>query len=484
MDAWFAAHRDEFIADLIDWVTYPSVSDDTQAAPGAPFGPDVAAVFERVLARAAELGFQTETHDGYAISVLGDPPSGAEEIGLASHLDVVPAGENWTIAPYEAFYRDGFVLGRGASDNKGPALVDLYLLRAFRDLGINLQHRLRVIYGGAEEVGMADLEHYAAHYPVPRLSIISDGGFPVNFAQKGNLIATIDFAAGPQLRGLKAGVAVNAVPATAGLVLAGLDPVTVLAATDRLPADLRSRLSVTAATGGTHLLVRGQSGHAAFPENTLNAITLLARALADSGLLDDPADQAAAVFLAQVLDTPWGDGTGTAIADDETGRLTQNGGIIAPYGDGLRLHIDIRYPVAADHETLLSALTRAASGVGGQVQTVRHAFPVYIERESPLVSLLQSTFNTFAEVDSVPFSMGGGTHARVLPNSITFGPGFGRDRVPVVNGVRTDSRPDFIPPENGFPHGPDEFVSIDNLWRGFRIYAITLIRLDKWLQHG
>lgn len=483
IDQWFDDHREEFINDLIDWVNYPSVSYATQATPDAPFGPDVDAIFGRVLDRAAELGFSTQKHDGYAISVFDGNTAATDEIGLVSHLDVVPAGENWTIEPYEAFYKDGFVLGRGSSDNKGPALIDLYLLRAFRDLGLSLKNRLHVIYGGAEEVGMADLEYFAANYPVPRLSIISDGGFPVNFAQKGNLIATIDFRVGSQLRNLRAGVAVNAVPASAEITLDGIDVATVTAALQDLPTDLQQRLQFTPKGTGTHIRARGQSGHAAFPENTLNAITVLSQALVQSGLLDAE-DHAAAHFLSQVLDTPWGDGAGTAIEDEETGRLTQNGGLIEPHGDGLRLYVDIRYPVAANHTTILAALEQAATPAHGHVGTLRHAFPVYIERQSSLVDLLQSTFNSLAEVETKPFAMGGGTHARVLPNSITFGPGFGRDRVPVVNGRQTGARPSFIPEGHGSPHGPDEFVSIENLKSGFRIYAITLLRLDKWLQNA
>lgn len=478
VDSWFDSHRDEFISDLIDWVNYPSVSDNSLAVPGAPFGSDVQALFDRVVDRANELGFATETHEGYAISVLGG--GDGEEIGFVSHLDVVPAGENWTLAPFEAFYRDGFVLGRGASDNKGPALVDLYLLRAVRDLNLRLSSKVRVIYGGAEEVGMADLSYYAQNYPVPRLSIISDGGFPVNFAQKGNLIVAVDFPAGSIMRDLKAGVAVNAVPAGAEIVLKGIDVRRVADAITTLPEELRERLTVTPEAAGTRLHARGLSGHAAFPEGTLNGILVLADALTRSGLLEGQ-DYEAAAFLTRVLDKPFGDDISTPTHDTDTGVLTHAGCLIGPHGDGLRLYLDIRYPVSTDSTVLVEALTKAAQVVNGRVTIDRNAAPVFIDRESPLVRLLQTTFNTLTGTKAEPFSMGGGTHARVLPNSITFGPGFGRDRVPLVNGEPTDLRPDFIPAGHGFPHGPDEFVLIENLKRGLKIYVVTLLRLDSWL---
>lgn len=212
VDSWLDAHRSEFLADLLDWVSIPSVSDENHAAPGAPFGPNVARMLDRVRERATELGFESSSHEGYAISILGDPArslnedgastgstsrardtqhtgnptttSPQPEIGLVSHLDVVPAGDGWTLDPYAPFERDGFVVGRGSSDNKGPAVGDLYLLRLFRDLDIPLRHRLRVIYGGSEESGMADLSYYAEHGPVPGFSLVTDGPFPVNFAQR------------------------------------------------------------------------------------------------------------------------------------------------------------------------------------------------------------------------------------------------------------------------------------------------------------
>lgn len=182
---WFEQHRAEFVQDLLELVAFPSIGNEALAEPGKPFGQEVEKVFQYVIHKAEHYGFTTEQHDGYAISVLGDSRDNVQELGLISHLDVVPPGDNWTFEPFKPFEREGFVVGRGSSDNKGPALLDLYLLRAFRDLNVPLHHKLRVVYGGAEETGMADMKYFAKHGPVPRFSIITDGAFPVNHAQKG-----------------------------------------------------------------------------------------------------------------------------------------------------------------------------------------------------------------------------------------------------------------------------------------------------------
>jgi len=480
VDAWIAEHRDEYIADILDWVAIPSVSDASLAQPGAPFGPDVERALARAVARAQELGFETETHDGYAVSILWG--EGAEDIGLASHLDVVPAGENWEFAPYAPFERDGYIVGRGASDNKGPAVGDLYLLRMFRDLGLNFAHRLRVIYGGAEETGMADLQYYAQHAPVPKLSIVTDGAFPVNYAQKGNLIVTLRLPAGALFSQFSAGIARNAVPSDAAITLPDLTLAALLERIDQLPEALRVAISAQEVDGQVQLSAKGHAGHAAFPEGTVNAIPLLARALIEANLVEGR-DLLAAQALAQLLSTPYGDGAGTAREDEASGKLTQNGGIVRPHADGLSLQLDIRYPISATHTELIAALEVALKPFGGTVLEVEHAAPVYISKDDPLVVLLQETFDTVTGSVSEPYAMGGGTHSRVLPNAITFGPGFGRVPGVTLPGEKP-RRPPFIREGHGSPHGPDEVASIDNLLASLRVYVIALVRLDALLANG
>ena len=69
---------------------------------------------------------------GFTINrwVTGEPPDGPTEnmvairgdgrphFGFAGHLDVVPAGEGWTLDPFAAEVVDGMLTGRGANDMK------------------------------------------------------------------------------------------------------------------------------------------------------------------------------------------------------------------------------------------------------------------------------------------------------------------------------------------------------------------------------
>lgn len=49
-----------------------------------------------------------------------------------SHVDVVPAGDGWSVPAFSGLIRDGVLYGRGSVDNKGPALGCLYALAAIR----------------------------------------------------------------------------------------------------------------------------------------------------------------------------------------------------------------------------------------------------------------------------------------------------------------------------------------------------------------
>src|SRR5690606_24282152 len=60
-------------------------------------------------------------HDGPVENCLAirRGPAGSRHFAFAGHLDVVPAGEGWSSAPFVPERRDGLLYGRGAVDMKG-----------------------------------------------------------------------------------------------------------------------------------------------------------------------------------------------------------------------------------------------------------------------------------------------------------------------------------------------------------------------------
>ena len=107
-------------------------------AEGMPFGEGPAKALEVGLKIAEELGFKTVNLDNYCgYAEMGE---GDEIVGIAGHLDIVPAGGDWTHDPF-TLTRDGdYVYGRGTTDDKGPVLEALYAMKLLRDSGVKLRN--------------------------------------------------------------------------------------------------------------------------------------------------------------------------------------------------------------------------------------------------------------------------------------------------------------------------------------------------------
>ncbi len=468
LDKWIAEHRQEMIDELGLWVSHPSVSRADLAAPGAPYGPDCRRMLDFALERGRHYGFKTEDYDGYCGAILdGD---GEREIGMVCHLDVVPEGDHWIYEPYRMSEKDGFLIGRGVGDNKGPGVLGLFLMRFFRDSGIKLDHTLRLMLGCAEETGMDDFKHYVDVLggKVPEMSIVADAGFPVCYAQKGGYDGGFRIPAGKNIVDFTAGTVRNAIPDTAVLVVNGVS----LDAAKRALEGVE-KIDVEADGENVRITAHGKGGHAAMPEEGVqnNAIIIAA----DAGVLLEKTtgiDLAGCKFLSEAFATAFGEGLGIGFADEMSGRLTINAGIIHRQPDCLMLDIDIRYPVTADADLITRRMSEKLAEYGGSLAYSDIAKPYYIDPKDPKVEALMSSYREITGDETEPYAMGGGTYSRVVPNACTFGPG-----------LRTRVKPEFLPEGHGGAHGPDETLHIDSWLTGFKIYAQSIIRLDKALSN-
>ena len=467
IDEWVAEHKQEMIDELLAWVSHPSVSRADLAAPNAPYGEDCRKMLDFALAEGKRFGFRTEDYEGYCGAVISGDKK--REIGLVAHLDVVPEGEGWLYSPYEPVVVNDFMVGRGCSDNKGPGVLGLYLLKFFRDNDVPFNSALRLMMGCAEETGMADFKHYidVLHGPVPEVSLVTDCSFPVCYAQKGGFDAAFMIPAGANIVEFKAGLVRNSVPDLATVTISGITAEEARAALEGVP-----KVEIAKAGEYIQLLAHGKAGHAAFPDHgeKKNAIVLAADALVvlqeKTGL-----DLRGGKFISERFVTPFGDGLDIQFEDEMSGELTINAGVIKKVGDMLHLDIDIRYPVTDDDQDIQAKLEKAAKEADGELVEVGISHPFYIDPESPMVSALMSAYKDITGDDSKPYSMGGGTYSRVIPNGISFGPGL----------AVGSHKPEFMPEGHGSAHGLDETLSIEDWLTAFKIYALALVKLDAAL---
>ena len=467
-EEWIAAHREEFIAELQGIARIPSVSRADLAQPGAPFGPDCRKVLDYALERGRYYGFDTADHDGYAGSITwGDYD---HSIGVIAHLDVVPVGDGWVYPTFGATYlpEHDVLIGRGVDDNKSAFVGGLFAMRMLREFGVPMRHGVRLICGTSEETGMQDMAALRQMgHRFPETSLVPDAGFPVNYAQKGMVDGAITTPCEGNLLQLDAGSVRNVIPDEAACVIA-VDVEAVRAAmVNADPADA-ALVEISAVEGGTRIVAKGKSGHAAFPAGGDNAIGRLARVLAATQLLTGTA-KSAIEALATLTADPYGESEGVAFTDEPSGQLTLVYGVAHLKEGVLTVSVDSRYPVTMDGAKLEADLRAAWAKLNFAVKEFDLSEPFYIPVEDPRVTALMSLYKDVTGRDDPPYAMGGGTYSRAVPGAISFGPG--------MPGTKSDYSA-FLPEGHGGAHGRDEVLPIDKMLTCCKIYVAALAELD------
>ena len=452
IDAYAEQNRDNILRDITRLVAVPSV--EGAAAPGAPFGPGPKAALEKALEIARELGLETCNADSY-IGWAQTGPIAKDQKFLATitHTDVVPEGNGWDADPYTVRVRDGWLLGRGVADDKGPSILCLYALKYLKDNGIALKYPVRALLGANEETNMHDVDYYAEHYPMPAFCFTPDAEFPVCNGEKGGFNGEI---VSPKLDGIitafEGGVAHNAVPDRASCtVQVGI-------------GTLVKTEGVTFEAGeGGSTIIRGwgKSGHAAMPEGTVNAIGLIVNCLLASGVCT-PQEEAYLKVLQTLHASTDGSTLGIAADDGLFDPLTIIGGTIEMKDGAIRQSFDCRYPTNTNPEKMTAQLEKVC-GTAAHLEELSSREPFYIAADSPAIQTLITTYNEVTGENKTPFTMGGGTYARHFPYAVSFGP------------EHTDlPLPEFAGPM----HGANEGANFDKLIEALKIYILALLRLQ------
>ena len=467
--AWIEAHKEEFISEIQGLVRIPSVSRQDLAEENAPFGPDCRKVLDYFLERGRFYGFDAEDLQGCAGAItFGDKEN---SLGVIAHLDVVPVGEGWVYPPFGATYLPEYdvIIGRGAGDNKGPAVAGLFALRMLRDFHWPLRHGLRLIGGMSEETGMQDMEMLREKgFSFPRLSLVPDARFPVNFAQKGSIDSTLSCPCTGNLIAFDAGSVRNVIPDLAECTLT-LEIEKVKAAFACLPEEDLEKLELLPCEEGTHILAHGKAGHAAAPALSDNAIARLSRALTLSGILEGDCKKAMAELCALSADG-FGESEGVSYRDEESGELTLVYSVAHLEKGVLSVLTDCRFSISLNGETLENNLKKDWQRRGFSIPFLHRSNPFYLPKEDPRVIALQQLYQEVTGREDPPYAMGGGTYSRAVPRAISFGPGIPGKGVDVSA---------FLPEGHGGGHGRDEALSLEAIRTCCQIYTVALAMLDE-----
>ena len=451
VDAFVAANEENVVRDIKRLVDINSVEGTPE--PGKPFGAGPAAALDEALKMAAEMGLSTNNCEGY-MGWAELPGETDRQIATITHLDVVPQGNGWTADPFDMQVRDGWIIGRGVADDKGPSVLCLYALKFLKEQGVPLKYGVRALLGANEETGMEDVEYYLKNYPAPDFCFSPDAEFPVCNGEKGGFngyLVSKKLENGNILE-FTGGVAHNVVP----------DRASCLVKADFASLSEREGITLEEENGAVRIRGWGKGGHAAMPQNTVNAIGLIVDYLLDNHLVTADEEEFLS-YLRRLHSNTDGSGVGIAASDEAFDPLTIIGGMIERKDGRLWQDVDSRYPTSITGEEIKARLEAASEGCA-TVEQATWRTPFYISADAAPIQALIETYNEVTGENAKPFTMGGGTYARHFPKAVSFGP----ERLDTV-----------LPPFGGPMHGANEAANIAQLMQALKIYILAILKLES-----
>lgn len=462
IEEYIDAHRQEMLDDIC--LLCRINSERAAYQEGKPYGEGPSRALNQALSMAEEYGFAIKNYDNYVGTA--DLNDKERQLDILAHLDIVPAGEGWTMTePFEPVERDGKLYGRGTADDKGPAVAALYAMRAIKELGIPVTKNVRLILGTDEECGSSDIVHYYDVEEEAPMTFSPDGSFPVVNIEKGNLRGhfTAEFNPSgelPRVVSMKAGTKVNVVPGKAFAVFEGLDDNLIRDTGEAVEKETGVSFEIQGRDGTLEITAIGEGAHASTPEEGKNALTALL--LLISRLPFAPCAQIDALHhLAELFpfhDTS-GEALGIAMKDELSGALTLAFDLLEVSAGSLDATFDSRCPICSNEENVLEPVRKKLAEYGFTLTNDSMVPPHYVDSDSDFIRTLLRVYEMYTGRKGSCESTGGGTYVHNLKHGVAFGAAM----------PETDNR----------MHGADEFAVIDELLVSAKIFAQVIAELCR-----
>lgn len=430
-----------------------------KAEEGAPFGRGPAEALKEAADIARSFGLKAEDL-GYVCTVDLGPSD--RQLDILAHLDVVPAGDGWTVTgPFEPKVVEGRIYGRGTADDKGPAIAALFAMKAVKELNIPLKRGVRLILGADEENGSRDIEwYYSNHRPAP-MTFSPDAYYPVINIEKGSYqpkfnAAFEDCAALPRIVSVNGGVKGNVIPGTAVAKLEGFCSEEVIKLADKCAVLTGTEFDCSEEGGLMTVKVTGCGAHASLPWDGNNALTALLEFIYLLPAKESEGFKKLCKIHEMFPHGDWkGNAAGVAMSDESSGCLTICLDVLNYSTEHMDGAFDSRLPLCATEENMRSVLVERFAQAGIGLENRPQNKPHCVDADSELVRGLMKCYREYTGRDDKPLAIGGGTYVHGLENGVAFGcsmPG-------------TDNR----------MHGADEFAVIEELELSVRIFAQAIV---------
>ncbi|MDR3178891.1 MAG: Sapep family Mn(2+)-dependent dipeptidase [Oscillospiraceae bacterium] len=418
-------YREEILKDLKELISIPSCAVCDFKNTKNPYGKQCRIALDWILKKGEDFGFLTKNIDGYAGHC--EYGNGKDYCAVLSHIDVVPAGENWSSDPFVLTQKEKRLFARGVVDDKGPALASLYCLKVLKDLKILGKRRIRVIFGSGEECGMEDMRVYFSCENFPDMAFTPDSQYGICNREKGilNFELTSKFSES-RIKKFQSGTVANAVPGSAFAILdvSEKEFCEILNLAKNLSLSFEHRKL----KNFFEIKVLGVSAHASCPEKGKNASLLLLNLLYE--FFKDNSEfwkeKQLHRFLIELVGFEInGNSLSISCSDSESGKLTLNVGVLDIENSQITTKIDIRYPVTYNSESIVNVIKEKAKEFNSTFSLNVDSRPINVESNSLLVKTLSDAYYAVIGEKPLILSSSGGSYARVLEGrGVSFGPVF------------------------------------------------------------
>lgn len=467
LDFYFEKEKEKIIRDLVELIKIESICDYKDYDDEFPYGEKVAKVIDVFLQLANQYGFRGENIKnkiGYI-----DFDDNKTKLDILTHLDVVPADDNWTITlPFEPILKNNRIYGRGAADDKGAAIACLYAMKAVKDLNIDISKNVRLIFGGAEETGNRDdLNTFYNYKKQAEIVIAADAHFPIINLEKGKLSGCfrrkIDYKESDKeiILSLSSGIREGMVPDYAECILKEIDRAVI----DILIGEKEKSLGIifeAEELEGFQIKVKaiGKGMHIGRINEANNALT---------GMLDFvsslPIKEDEGLNNLRLLNEifPHGDcygvKAGINLYDDISGHLYIAPTILKYTENILEIKFSANLPICATEDNTLAVMRGLANKNGFEFVDYKYMAPHYVSEENYLVKYLMSCYEKYTGKEAYTQLISGSTYVHFIEGGVAFGC--------------------MMPGVDYKIHQADEFMDIDDLITSAKIYTQVIIDLCK-----
>ncbi len=434
-------YKKEALDTLIDLLKIDSVLDEYKENDVYPFGKGNYDCLNYLLSKGAEDNFKTLNVDNYAGHIeLGDK---GDVIGVLGHLDVVPTVGEWKYNPFEPTIEGDKLIARGTLDDKGPVVASYFALKIIKDLNLDMKNKIRLIVGSDEESGSRCMQRYFSKIEKPNYGFSPDADFPVIYGEKGLM--------GLELNG---NISLNNIKSIKGGTRSNIVCDEVVCEFDNVDETLFNNFlnenNYKGSINGNVVTVLGKSAHAMQPHVGINAIYLLME------FIDKYYPNELSNYIVNHFDTT-GKKLNIDFKDEQMGELTINLGIINYVNNNLDITLNLRVPRDEIVEKIINTYKNNPLKLEVKYE---YSNVHYVDPNSDFIKKLMNCYQeATGDYESKPFTIGGGTYARIIPGCVAFGP-------------RLSGREDVV-------HQPNEYIFIEDFYKWIEIYTKVLYELVK-----